>query len=58
MATLMQKPLHFNRSIQLSSDGGAFSSDTAELIFHEFDKKLDFSQTITQHLELRDEHSY
>ena len=40
MTTLTQKPLHFNRSIQLSSDGGALSSDTGELICREFDEKL------------------
>lgn len=58
MTTLTQKPLHFNRSIQLSSDGGALSSDTGELIFGEFDEKLGFSQTIAEHLQLRDERSY
>ena len=58
MATLMQKLLHFNRSIQLSSDGGALSSDTGELIFREFEEKLGFSQTITQYLQLKDERSY
>lgn len=58
MTTLTQKPLHFNRSIQLSSDGGALSSDTGELIFREFDEKLGFSQTIAEHLQLRDERSY
>ncbi|MDQ0216866.1 hypothetical protein J2S13_003364, partial [Oikeobacillus pervagus] len=26
MTTLTQKPLHFNRSIKLSNDGGALSS--------------------------------
>lgn len=58
MTTLTQKPLHFNRSIQLSSDGGALSSDTGELIFREFDEKLGFSQTIAEHLQLNDERSY
>ena len=58
MTTLSQKPLHFNRSIKLSSDGGALPSDTGELIFHEFDKKLGFSQTIAKHLRLKDERSF
>ena len=58
MATLSQKPLHFNRSIKLSSDGGALSSDTGELIFREFDEKLGFSQTIAKHLQLKDERSF
>ena len=58
MATLSQKPLHFNRSIKLSSDGGALSSDTGELIFREFDEKLGFSQTIDKHLRLKDERSF
>jgi len=58
MATLSQKPLHFNRSIKLSSDGGALSSDTGELIFREFDEKLGFSQTIAKHLQLTDERSF
>jgi len=46
-----------NRSIKLSSDGGALSSDTGELIFREFDEKISFSQTITKHLQLKDERS-
>ena len=58
MATLSQKTLHFNRSIKLSSDGGALSSDTGELIFREFDEKLGFSQTIAKHLRLKDERSF
>lgn len=58
MATLTQKPLHFNRSIQLSSNGGTLSSDTGELVFREFDEKLGFSQTIAEHLYLQDERSY
>ena len=57
MTTLTQKPLHFNRSIQLSSDGGALSSDTGELIFREFDEKLGFSQTIAEYLQLHGETS-
>ena len=58
MATLSQKPLHFNRSIKLSSDGGALSSDTGELIFREFDEKIGFSQTIAKYLQLKDERSF
>ena len=58
MTTLTQKPLHFNRSIKLSDDGGALSSDTGELIFREFDEKLGFSQTIAKHLQLSDERSF
>lgn len=58
MSTLSQKPLHFNRSIKLSNDGGALSSDTGELIYREFDEKLGFSQTIAKHLNLKDERTY
>ena len=58
MDTLSQKTLHFNRSIKLSSDGGALSSDTGELIFREFDEKSGFSQTIAKHLNLKDERSF
>ena len=41
-----------------SSDGGALSSDTGELIFREFDEKLGFSQTIAKHLHLKDQRSF
>jgi hypothetical protein len=58
MVTLTQNTLHFNRSIKLSNDGGALSSDTGELIFREFDEKLGFSQTIATHLQLKDERTY
>lgn len=58
MATLIQNTLHFNRSIKLSNDGGALSSDTGELIFREFDEKISFSQTISNHLQLKDERTY
>lgn len=58
MTTLSQNTLHFNRSIKLSNDGGALSSDTGELIFREFDEKLGFSQTIAKHLQLKDERTY
>lgn len=58
MTTLTQKPLHFNRSIKLSNDGGALSSDTGELIFREFDEKIGFSQTIAKHLCLKDTRTY
>lgn len=58
MTTLTQKPFHFNRSIKLSTDGGALSSDTGELIFREFDGKMGFSQTIAKHLQLKDERSF
>lgn len=58
MATLSQKPLHFNCSIKLSSDDGALSSETGKLIFREFDKKLGFSQTIAKHLQLKYESSF
>lgn len=58
MTTLTQNPLHFNRSIKISNDGGALSSDTGELIFREFDEKLGFSQTIAKHLQLRDERAF
>ncbi|MFD3447124.1 hypothetical protein ACFDTO_21225 [Microbacteriaceae bacterium 4G12] len=36
MTTLTQNTLHFNRSIKLSNDRGALSSDTDELIYREF----------------------
>lgn len=40
-AALLVTNLNYsNRSIQLSSDGGALSSDTGELICREFDEKL------------------
>ncbi len=58
MATLTQNTLHFNRSIKLSNDGGVLSSDTGELIFREFDEKISFSQTISKHLQLKDERTY
>lgn len=58
MATLSQKPLHFNRSIKLSSGGGTLSSDTGMLIFREFDEKIGFSQTIAKCLKLKDERSF
>ena len=58
MATLPQNTLQFNRSIKLSNDGGALSSDTGELIFREFDENLGFSQTIAKHLQLSDERSF
>lgn len=58
MTTLSQNTLHFNRSIKLSNDGGALSSDTGELIFREFDEKLGFSKTIAKHLHLNDERTY
>jgi len=58
MATLPRNTLQFNRSIKLSNDGGALSSDTGELIFREFDEKLGFSQTIAKHLQLSDKRSF
>jgi len=58
MTTLSQIPLHFNRSIKLSNDGGALSSDTGHLVFREFDEKIGFSQTIAKHLQLKDERTY
>lgn len=58
MATLSQKPLHFNRSIKLSSGGGTLSSDTGMLIFREFDEKIGFSKTIAKCLNLKDERSF
>lgn len=58
MTTLSQTTLHFNRSIKLSNDGGALSSDTGELVFREFDEKIGFSQTIAKHLRLNDERTY
>src|SRR5699024_218911 len=48
----------FNRQIKLSSNGGALSSDTGELLFREFDKKIGFFHTLDQHLKLKDERRY
>ena len=58
MATLPQMTLNFNHQIKLSNDGGALSSDTGELLFREFDEKLDFSKTIAKYLQLKDERSH
>lgn len=58
MSTLSQKSLQFNRSIHVSFDGGALSSDTGQLIYREFDEKLGFSQTIAEHLQLNDPRTY
>ncbi|TCP16385.1 DDE family transposase [Scopulibacillus darangshiensis] len=58
MATLPQISLDFNRKIKLSNDGGSLSSDTGEFLFREFDEKVGFSQTLTQHLILNDERRY
>jgi hypothetical protein len=58
MATLSQMTLNFNRSIKLSNDGGALSSDTGEFIFREFDEKIGFSKTLTKLLNLKDERRY
>lgn len=58
MPTLPQNPLHFNRSIRLSYDGGDLSSDTGQLLFREFDEKIGFSRTIAKHLDLQDERTY
>lgn len=48
MTTLTQNTLHFNRSIKLSTE-------TGNVIFREFDEKLEFSQTIAEQLQLADE---
>lgn len=58
MATLPQLTLNFNRQIKLSNDGGSLSSDTGELIFREFDEKIEFSKTLAQFLQLKDERRY
>lgn len=58
MPTLPQLTLSFNRQIKLSNDGGDLSSDTGEFIFREFDEKLGFSETLTNHLNLKDERRY
>ncbi|WEG11150.1 IS1380 family transposase [Pullulanibacillus sp. KACC 23026] len=58
MATLPQLTLSFNRQIKLSNDGGDLSSDTGEFLFREFDEKLEFSKTLVNHLNLKDERRY
>lgn len=58
MPTLPQLSLNFNHHIKLSNDGGSLSSDTGEFIFREFDEKLRFSKTITNHLNLKDTRAY
>lgn len=58
MVTLPQLTLDFNRKIKLSNDGGSLSSDTGELVFREFDEKIGFSKTITEHLHLKDDRNY
>lgn len=58
MVTLPQFTLDFNRQIKLSNDGGALSSDTGQFLFRKFDEKIGFSETLTQHLNLKDERSY
>ncbi|GGE30075.1 hypothetical protein GCM10011391_05780 [Pullulanibacillus camelliae] len=58
MAPLPQITLDFNRQMKLSNDGGLLSSDTGEFIFQECDEKVDFSQTLIQHLKLKDERHY
>ncbi|GGE27741.1 hypothetical protein GCM10011391_02760 [Pullulanibacillus camelliae] len=58
MAPLPQITLDFNRRIKLSNDRGALSSDTGEFLFREFDEKIGFSQTLIQHLKLKDERRY
>ena len=58
MATLEQITLQFNRQIKLSTDGGALSSDTGNILLSKFDEKLAFTKTIAKHLILQDERSY
>lgn len=58
MPILPQIPLDFNRRIKLSSDGGSLSFDTGIFLFKEFDIKLGFSQTLTEHLHLNDTRSH
>lgn len=58
MATLQQSTLDFNHRIKLSNNGGSLSSDTGEFIFREFDKKIRFSHTLAQHLDLKDNRLY
>lgn len=58
MDALPQLTLKFNRQIKLSNDGGSLSSDTGEFVFREFDEKIGFSKTLTQHLDLKDSCAY
>ncbi len=58
MATLPQITMDFNRQVKLSNDGGSLSSDTGELLFREFEKKIGFFHTLDQHLVLKDERRY
>ncbi len=58
MATLPHFTLDFNRQIKLTGDGGELSSDTGEFLFREFDETIGFSQTLADHLHLKDDRLY
>lgn len=58
MHTLPQFTLDFNRQIKLSNNGEYFPSDTGEFFFKEFDEKLGFSETLPQHLKLKNNRLY
>lgn len=55
MTRLPQMTLQFNRKLKLSNEGDEPSSDTGQLLFREFDDKIGFLKTISEHLHLKDE---
>ncbi len=58
MTRLPQMSLQLNRKLKLSNEGDELSSDTGQLLFHEFDERIGFSKTIFEHLQLKDERSF
>ena len=58
MTRLPQMTLQFNRKLKLSNEGDELSSDTGQLLFREFDDKIGFSKTISEHLHLKDERTF
>lgn len=58
MTRLPQMSLQFNRKLKLSNEGDELSSDTGQLLFREFDDKIGFTKTISEHLQLKDERAY
>lgn len=58
MTRLPQTTLQFNRKLKLSAGADELSSDTGQLLFREFDEKIGFSQSIFEHLQLKDERSF
>lgn len=58
MTRLPQMTLQFNRKLKLSNEGDELSSDTGQFLFREFDDKIGFSETISEHLQLKDERTF